>query len=292
MEGLDYNPVVFDLMTDLIWRTEMPALDAWAADYVHRRYGDAPPKMAEAWKLLLETAYSGQPGPNNVVSLRPNLAGQRTPKKKRVNREFYDNGKLIEAGRLFLSCSDKLGGRDTYRFDLVNVTRQILANLAQEDFTDIVEAYEAKDRAALAAAGERFLGRLRDMDALLGTRREFLLGAWLSDAKRWANSDAERKLYEWNARNQITLWGPPNSWLHDYACKQWSGLLASFHAKRWAAFIRKLDEALAANRALDAEAFDKEMQAFEDAWTRGTEEYPSRPSGDAVEIARQILAKP
>lgn len=290
MEGLDYNPVVFDLMTDLIWRTEMPKLEEWVSGYVHRRYGAAPASMNEAWALLLETAYGGRPGPDSVVCLRPNLAGQRT-KKKKPSREFYDNGKLTEAWRLFVSCAGELGDRDAYRFDLVNLTRQVLANAAQEDFTEMIEAYEAKDRPAVAAAGARLLGAVKDMDELLATRREFMLGPWLADAKRWATNDAERKLYEWNARNQITLWGPPDSWLHDYARKQWSGLLAGFHAKRWERFAQRLDEALAAGKPLDAEAFDKEMQAFEDAWTRGTEPYPTEPTGNAVAVARRLWAK-
>jgi hypothetical protein len=35
----------------------------------------------------------------------------------------------------------------------------------------------------------------------------------------------EKKLYEFNARMQITLWSPPTDRvLHDYAWKQWSGL--------------------------------------------------------------------
>jgi hypothetical protein len=35
----------------------------------------------------------------------------------------------------------------------------------------------------------------------------------------------EKKLYEFNARMQITLWSPPTDpALHDYAWKQWSGL--------------------------------------------------------------------
>ena len=61
---------------------------------------------------------------------------------------------------------------------------------------------------------------------------EFLLGNWLEDAKRWGDTDAQRANLEWNARNQITLWGARDSYLRDYASKEWSGLLSGLYARR------------------------------------------------------------
>ena len=50
---------------------------------------------------------------------------------------------------------------------------------------------------------------LEDMETLLATNENFLLGNWLKAAKSipGASSD-DQKLYQYNARNQITLWGP------------------------------------------------------------------------------------
>jgi hypothetical protein len=36
----------------------------------------------------------------------------------------------------------------------------------------------------------------------------FLLGRWIAAAKSWATDIPEAFLMEFNARNQITLWGP------------------------------------------------------------------------------------
>jgi alpha-N-acetylglucosaminidase len=49
---------------------------------------------------------------------------------------------------------------------------------------------------------------LRDMEVLLASDRHFLLGPWLKDAVSWAGSKEEEMLLQWNARNQITIWGP------------------------------------------------------------------------------------
>ena len=46
------------------------------------------------------------------------------------------------------------------------------------------------------------------MDILLGTDDHFLLGDWLESAKALGTNEDEKNLYEYNARNQITLWGP------------------------------------------------------------------------------------
>ena len=46
------------------------------------------------------------------------------------------------------------------------------------------------------------------MEKVLGADAHFLLGRWVEDAKTWATSDAEAKWLEFNARNQVTLWGP------------------------------------------------------------------------------------
>lgn len=53
-----------------------------------------------------------------------------------------------------------------------------------------------------------FLDILQDLDRILATNKNFLLGPWLESAKALATNSRERKLYEFNARNQITLWGP------------------------------------------------------------------------------------
>ena len=39
-------------------------------------------------------------------------------------------------------------------------------------------------------------------------------------------------LYEFNARNQLTLWGPDGQ-IMDYAGKQWAGLVADYYIPRW-----------------------------------------------------------
>lgn len=281
MEGLGCNPVIHDFLADMTWRSEVPEVEDWLAEYVHRRYGQKNPKADEAWRLLLASAYSTPGAGVSPIQSRPglNVRGGGKPRK------------IAEAWQVLLEADDDLKAIDTYQFDLVNVSREALSGLAGPLCREILAAYKAKDRAALAAAGKRLLELVDDLDELLATRRELLLGRWIADARRWATHDDERRLYEWNARNQITLWGPEDSVLHEYARKQWAGMMRGFYGQRWKIFLDRLDAALAANQPFDAVGFEKEIRAWEAAWTHGSESYAVEPQGDPAAVSRRLWEK-
>ena len=76
-----------------------------------------------------------------------------------------------------------------------------------------------------------FTSALVDLDRLLQTNKHFLLGSWLEAAKSLATNENERLQYEFNARNQITLWGPDGQIL-DYGGKQWAGMFTDYYIPR------------------------------------------------------------
>lgn len=49
---------------------------------------------------------------------------------------------------------------------------------------------------------------LAALERLLASDPHFLLGRWIHDARQWGANAEEKNLMEYNARNQITLWGP------------------------------------------------------------------------------------
>jgi alpha-N-acetylglucosaminidase len=280
MEGFGYNPVVYDFLTEMTWRSEVPKLEPWTLEFVRSRYGRQSPAAEEAWKLLLESAYTAPGQAGSILCARPKL--------DLAFGTSYDSVKLALAWQKLLGAAAELGDTDTYRFDVVNLTRQVLTNLAPQFYADAVAAYRAGDVKRLAESAARYLGLLKDMDELLATRREFLLGKWLSDAKHWATSDAERKLYEWNARSLITLWGPRDSILHEYSQREWSGMLRGFYLPRWKMFFARLEESLARKKPLDEKRLESELRDWDAAWVHKTDAYPDGPAGDAVAVARRL----
>ena len=288
MEGFGYNPAVYDYLTEMTWRSEVPEQESWIRDFVRRRYGRSPEPVLAAYETLQDTVYRLSSRTGSIISARPSLA--KGGGWKSVGTP-YDNARLGRAWQQMAAAADELARLDTYRFDLVNIGRQVLSNHAGDLHIKIGEAYQAKDRVALAASAEEFLQLIRDLDGLLATREEFLLGRWIGDARRWAQNDDQRRLYEWNARNMITLWGPRDSILHEYARKQWSGMLSDFYLPRWELFFKRLDESLAAGEPFDGEAFENEIRDWEVAWTHRTDPFPTEPRGDSVETARRLWAK-
>ena len=125
----------------------------------------------------------------------------------------------------------------------------------------------------------------------MATRREFLLGRWLADARRWGATDGQRRFYEWNARSLITLWGPRDSILHEYSQREWSGMLCGFYLPRWEMLVARLEKSLAEGKPLDAKKLEQDLRDFDVTWTRATDAYPAAPQGDAVAVSRRLWQK-
>jgi hypothetical protein len=197
---------------------------------------------------------------------------------------------MADAWRDLLAAADALGTVDTYRFDLVNVARQTLADHAGRLHRDLLKAWRAKNAAQLETAAARFLGLIADLDRLLATREEFLLGPWLEDARRWGATPAEQAKCAWNARRVLTLWGETKA-INDYARKQWSGMLSGYYAPRWKRYLDAALKSLRAGKPLDEAKLQGEILEWTKQWADGPETYPTRPSGDSVAVARELWAK-
>jgi len=280
MEGINNNPVVYDLLFDMAWRDAALDVHQWLREYVKYRYGETTPELEHAWQLLLETVYKASTGQQSIFCARPSLQvkGVTTWGSTRI---AYDPALLEEAAREFLAAGNKLGTNDAYQVDAVDIVRQVLDNRGLALYNKLVSEYEAGDAAGLQKTANAFLQLILDQDTLLATRDEFLLGRWLSAAKTMGHTEAERALCEKNARMQITYWGPddPTTDARDYAFKQWSGLLRDFYLPRWEMFVHEL-EAQAGNKGPHVDSFE-----FEKAWTKSRNEYPVAPSSDPVATA-------
>jgi hypothetical protein len=196
----------------------------------------------------------------------------------------YDNVRVAGAWHDLLQGADELGKVDTFRFDLVNVARQVLADHAGLLHSEMAKAWRTKDVGRLEKASRRFLDLIADLDELLATREEFLLGRNLEDAKRWGPK------CEWNARRVLTLWGETSA-INDYARKQWSGMLSGYYAPRWKQFLDAAAESLRRNEPLDEKKFHQELVKWTAQWADRRETLPAKPHGDSIAVARKLWAK-
>ncbi len=89
------------------------------------------------------------------------------------------------------------------RYDVIDWTRQFLENVAPTIHAAAVDGFMKKNMTALKVNSDRFMDLLADTEELLSTDSRFMLGTWLEMAKAIGTTDAEKALYEYNARNQV-----------------------------------------------------------------------------------------
>ena len=79
MEGIENNPVMYELLCELPWRPEHFSKDEWLQGYLRARYGRIAPKVLQAWRLLARSIYecpaaSTQQGTHeSIFCARPSL---------------------------------------------------------------------------------------------------------------------------------------------------------------------------------------------------------------------------
>ncbi len=291
MEGIEQNPVLYELMMHNTWQDAAIDLNKWLPQYVLNRYGVTDEHALKAWDILRRTVYNGQKirdGAESIIAARPTFDSMTRWTKTVLN---YNAEDLIPAWEAMINAVPACKTSDGFQYDLVDVTRQVLANYALPLQRKIVAAYERKDINGFKKLSAAFITLIEDMDQLLATRKDFLLGPWISDARRWGITPQEKALYERNARNLITLWGDANSPLHEYACRQWSGLLNDFYKPRWQQFFARATAALQKGTTMDVENFQKEINQWEWQWVNSQKTFPVQPSGDPVAVAKKMFQK-
>lgn len=290
-EGIEQNPVMYELMTDNIWRTDTIDLNQWLKGYILQRYGKSIPRIYDAWEILRETVYRGgtaEGAPESIFTGRPTFNKDSRWTKTALN---YAPGDLLPAWKYFIISADQVNHSDGFQYDLVDLTRQVLANYADTLQQKITSDYNNKNETAFKKDTKAFLSLMDDLNRLLGTRKEFLLGRWILSAIQMGKSAPEKRQFEKDAKDQITLWGDKNASLHEYACKQWSGLISSFYKPRWQQFFQYADSCLKENKPFDEQLFDNRMKDWEWSWVNRQESFADTPSGNPVQIAKELYHK-
>lgn len=127
--------------------------------------------------------------------------------------------------------------------------------------------------------GKSFLDLFDDLESILASSKHFLLGSWIKDARALGKSQKEKENYEYNAKNQITLWGP-NGEIKDYANKQWSGVMKDYFQARWGKFLNAMETAVREKSKFDEKEVKSSIfQNVEKPFSTSHKVYPHQPIG-------------
>ncbi|WP_145906878.1 alpha-N-acetylglucosaminidase [Kitasatospora viridis] len=291
-EATGNNPAAFELFTELAWQPGTLDQQAWFADYADRRYGRPDPHARAAWELLRQGPYGTGSGrwsepQDSVIAARPSLeagsAAAWSPAEAR-----YDPATVRRALTELLQVAPELRVADAYRYDLVELARQTLDDRARALLPAIAAAYRDQDTIEFTRLTDQWRRGESLLERLLATDPRFLLGRWTAAARGWAADPAEADRLEYDARSLLTTWGGrgPSELgpLHDYANREWSGLVADVYAPRWDAYFRSLQTAMATG----ADPAPIDWFTPDDDWAHRTGGYPTSPTGDPVALATEV----
>ncbi|KAI0692938.1 alpha-N-acetylglucosaminidase [Cytidiella melzeri] len=311
MEGQEPgNEIVYDALLDQAW-SEWPLdilgyVKSWAA----RRYAmkPLPPALVQAWEILGSTVYNNtdpttQATVRGIVEVSPSM-GLDTVEfgGRRLTFVPYDtNTTIVPALQLLVNASKvapSLRQNPEFVLDVTEVSRQILANRFLDLYKDVIAVWNSTTTSPsdVSHIGSQLVDVIRDLDTLLYTNENYLFSTWIADAKQWSGGNASYEAYlEYQARNQITLWGPTGGLINDYAGKQWAGIVGEYYAERWSKFVSMLVEQKTSGAPYDATAVAAVMESIGEqydlrTWGEESEEVWGT-KGDTWEAVEAVLKK-
>lgn len=295
MEGIENNPVMYELLCELPWRDSRFTKEDWLKSYVTARYGAFDRDAYEGWLGLASTIYNCPLGnlqqgtTESVFCARPSMKVWQVSSWSKM-KEYYNPSDVIAAARQFARAASRLGGNANYRYDLVDIVRQALAEQGRLTYKEMTAAIERADKKGFDRASKQFLKLIDTQDELLATMPDFMVGTWINSARALAPSEAEKDLFEDNARLLVSTWGPrvasEKGKLRDYAHREWSGMLRDLYRPRWEAWIAQQRALLDGREAADIDYYN-----LDESWVKSRNAYPSTPQGDPVKTARRALSQ-
>ena len=246
-EGIETNPVLYDLLFELPWRASVPTAKAWLHEYTECRYGINSPEAKEAWDNLLVTVYEDiqddQQGCREpVFCARPNLDGNGA--SAWANAYFdWDKSKVIRAAYLMLAAQGK---NANYTYDMVDIVRQALSDYGHTLQMDMKQTSQTEGFKSerFATQSDAFLALIDDLDAFLGTLSDFRVGRFTEDARRIAQENNAADKQDWMERNirmLFSTWGE-NGEIIDYANREYQGMMADYYKPRWVLYFNDLKQ--------------------------------------------------
>lgn len=292
-EAVENNPVMFELLFELPWHSNELDVNQWVRSYATNRYGKNNTQVQEAWSILSKTVYNSptiQEGTSeSIFCARPGLS-IRNVSCCSTTDPYYNPRELERATRLLVDESASFVESDNYQYDLVDIVRQCLTNKALDVYNQLTASYQEKNKQSFELYRKQFLDLLLDQDKLLSTRKEFMLGTWLNQAKSKGVNKKESDLYIWNAKTLITTWGDRNSsdvaGLRDYSHREWAGILKDYYYPRWSGYLKMLSKNLNGEPLMTIDFYTQAEQ-----WVKNQTTYSKEVKGNSMEVATKIFYK-
>ncbi|KAL7809425.1 putative alpha-N-acetylglucosaminidase [Trichoderma gracile] len=276
MEGQQNNEIVYDLLLAQAWNREPIDTEVYFRNWAAARYSSdqRPASIYDAWETVRTTVYDNtnltlMPSvPKSIIELVPRISNMADITGILGTKLPYDPAVMVTAWKQLYHAGlqdTSLLNNSAYQYDIVDWTRQVLANAFIPIYKNIINIYSMPNQTTasrikrLEAQGEHLTELLLSLDLVLS-----------SNKIHYADS------FEYEARNQITLWGPSGQ-LIDYASKPWSGLMKTYHLKRWQMFVEYL--IVTEPGQYNQTEFQERLLVWELSWVNNTGGQIEEPDG-------------
>ena len=305
MEAIEQNYIVYEAVLENKWLdSKVENISKWVEDYSSRRYGyDNIYQVKEAWEIMKQDIYYAPNHNDSQIEKVPAFVSNNeiAPNKLSIFEKYTNSigmeltgtiENLWKAWGLLLEDEviNKLRDIDTYKHDLVDLGVNILTNEFDIERRQFSLAYKNKNLTGLQISGEKLLTFIADADKLLSSDKIYLLGRWINRAINIAPDSKYQDLFEFNARNLITLWGP-NGNINDYARKSWGGLYIDYYYPRWKLFVDGVINSTEYGKDFDINKFHTDALNFGKSWQYSHKRYSSEPIGNTCTIAKELYSK-
>jgi alpha-N-acetylglucosaminidase len=303
MEGQEGNEIMYDLLLDQAWQETPIDTEEYFRGWVATRHDASnvtiPSSLFSAWELLRPTVYSNtnltsDAVPKSILELVPSTTGMLNRTSHHPTTLNYDTAVLVAAWNLMYEAGQDestLYTNAAYEYDLVDWTRQVLANA----FVPLYETLLAtstttnQTKCSIQTQGNKMFALLTTLDEVLATNENFSLSTWILAARDSANNTDMADFFEYEARNQITFWGPTGQ-ISDYGSKSWAGLVSTYYLPRWQMFVDYL--ATTSSASYTQTTFACELLEWEEQWvaqTSGGHEPTDISSKDLQTVLQDML---
>lgn len=248
-EGIENNPLMYELLFELPWRKKKIEKNEWLENYLAARYGQEPDSsVKEAWNILLNTVYNAPvdyPGEGTVESIicaRPSWF-PRSASTWGNSTLFYAPDSTAKAQKLMESVYEKYSpSSSNFIYDFIDITRQANADHANELINKMSKLYQEGQKDSVEKLSHDFLNLILKQDSILSTVNSMRSDDWIDSAGKLGGENKEaEELYRKNAAMLITVWGDSiaanKGGLHDYSHREWSGIIRELYYPRWKAFF-------------------------------------------------------
>lgn len=264
LEGFGVNQFMYEFILDKAWNTGISD-NQWVNNLADRHVGRIEPLARRAWNILIDSVYTAPAtvGQATLINAHPCFKGHwRWTTRTDVPYSY----KTLE--RVLTMLKNVKSDMDTWKYDIVNIERQLIGDSFTDMRNDFTSAYLEGDLNKARRAGEKMIAALDRLDDILAGINEFSLEKWVEGAKSFAVTDTEKAYYAENARTLISIWGDSIT-LTDYGSRTWHGMVSSYYKVRWKMFIDGVLKSMEEGKDFDVKSFDASIRKFEKSWAKG-----------------------